>query len=612
LLFGVVCVLLAAGGVPAQVDPPGWMSHDISTSTVMAFAVWPADIDADGDLDVFSTGFNDSIAWHENVDGAGGIWVEHFISPASFAFSAFAVDLNGDAAVDVVVGSSSVTEPLVWFENRFGDGTGWIRRVIEPGAFNARDVHATDIDGDGDMDVLAALESSDIVVLSKNLDGKGTSWSTSTVGSGLVPISVDAGDMDADGAVDVLAVYSAETRVAWYGNTAGDGSSWVEHDILMVAGPGGHSVYPADMDGDGDLDAMAASFGHDLLAFNANTDGAGSAWLATPIATTIGNFISVQAADLDVDGDLDAVTCSFDSDLIEACPVAWQENLVGDGSSWSEACISTTPAKGRAAVVTDLDGDCDIDVVAATSTNDRVAWFENLWSGPDCNGNGIADACDIASGASIDCNHNGIPDECDLVLDPALDGLSFGLGGIASKPWISGANGVPDACEFPVLRALLTQVPVDPGASVRRSGQAAGGWSEARGIRGEHLDLELEGGAGAREALVYATFSGTTASRQAGPQRTAGSPGRMDLTEIDVDRFVAATHVVLDDAGQARALLGRRSLEEGLPIGAAGVLTIRAVLLDDVGQALATTAPWDLWWDDPRAAHEGSSAAARR
>jgi subtilisin family serine protease len=31
----------------------------------------------------------------------------------------------------------------------------------------------------------------------------------------------------------------------------------------------------------------------------------------------------------------------------------------------------------------------------------------------DCNGNSIADSCDIASGTSEDCNDNGIPDECE-------------------------------------------------------------------------------------------------------------------------------------------------------------------------------------------------------
>lgn len=38
--------------------------------------------------------------------------------------------------------------------------------------------------------------------------------------------------------------------------------------------------------------------------------------------------------------------------------------------------------------------------------------------GPDCNGNGRRDACDIASGVSADVNANGVPDECECVTCP--------------------------------------------------------------------------------------------------------------------------------------------------------------------------------------------------
>ncbi len=46
-----------------------------------------------------------------------------------------------------------------------------------------------------------------------------------------------------------------------------------------------------------------------------------------------------------------------------------------------------------------LDDDCD---------------FRADEDGPDCNGNGFGDACDIASGRVGDCNANGIPDTCDI------------------------------------------------------------------------------------------------------------------------------------------------------------------------------------------------------
>jgi hypothetical protein len=50
----------------------------------------------------------------------------------------------------------------------------------------------------------------------------------------------------------------------------------------------------------------------------------------------------------------------------------------------------------------------------------------------DCNGNGIADEIDLATGVESDCNVNAVPDSCDI---------ASGLLGDAD------ANGVPDVCE---------------------------------------------------------------------------------------------------------------------------------------------------------------------
>lgn len=51
---------------------------------------------------------------------------------------------------------------------------------------------------------------------------------------------------------------------------------------------------------------------------------------------------------------------------------------------------------------------------------------------PDCNGNGIDDICDVASGFSLDCNSNLIPDFCDVISGTSLD--------------LNG-NGNPDECD---------------------------------------------------------------------------------------------------------------------------------------------------------------------
>jgi glucose/arabinose dehydrogenase len=55
---------------------------------------------------------------------------------------------------------------------------------------------------------------------------------------------------------------------------------------------------------------------------------------------------------------------------------------------------------------------------------------------PDCNGNGIPDATDIANGTSRDCNGNGIPDECDISSGRSTD---------------CDGNGIPDECDSVVV-----------------------------------------------------------------------------------------------------------------------------------------------------------------
>jgi hypothetical protein len=71
---------------------------------------------------------------------------------------------------------------------------------------------------------------------------------------------------------------------------------------------------------------------------------------------------------------------------------------------------------------------------------------------PDCNGNGVDDAQDIAGGTSLDCNANGAPDECDLAQGTSLD---CNANSVPDECDIAGGgssdcngNGFPDECEF--------------------------------------------------------------------------------------------------------------------------------------------------------------------
>ena len=79
---------------------------------------------------------------------------------------------------------------------------------------------------------------------------------------------------------------------------------------------------------------------------------------------------SLDLADIDNDGDLDAVTCSKDPVDV----AAWYENH-GDGRftkniGWSSAGFYDTRG-------IDMDGDGDQDVLIAGHTSNNVVWYEN-------------------------------------------------------------------------------------------------------------------------------------------------------------------------------------------------------------------------------------------
>jgi hypothetical protein len=81
---------------------------------------------------------------------------------------------------------------------------------------------------------------------------------------------------------------------------------------------------------------------------------------------------SVYAADLDVDGDIDAASITADGE------VAWYENTDGLGTFGSAQIISLEADNGRGIFAADLDGDGDNDVLSASITGDKIAWYENL------------------------------------------------------------------------------------------------------------------------------------------------------------------------------------------------------------------------------------------
>lgn len=248
--------------------------------------VRPVDADGDGDQDLLVAEFG----WHKT----GGIHLlenqglqegqlklaRHKLDSRSGTIHLPVTDLNGDGRPDFVALISQEHESVVAYLNSFNDGKSQFRPTVldEPQdpSSGSSGLSLVDLDQDGDLDVL-----------------------------------VTNGD-----SFDSFYLKPAHS-VCWLENR-GD-LKFVRHHITPM--PGVHRALAGDLDGDGDLDIVAAAFlPHELRSQQPDTDFDSVILLEQ---TRPGEFerhrleagqcqhTALEMADFDDDGDLDLAVANF-------------------------------------------------------------------------------------------------------------------------------------------------------------------------------------------------------------------------------------------------------------------------------------------------------------
>ncbi|CAN0546515.1 unnamed protein product, partial [Ectocarpus sp. 8 AP-2014] len=138
---------------------------------------------------------------------------------------------------------------------------------------------------------------------------------------------------DGDDDLDVISA-SAFSGLAWYENWNGSGAFSLGVSLEPADPAGGKDVVTADIDGDGDIDIISASFDGNHTAGNfpdgrilwLENDGSGSFAEGRDVGL-LDSARNVVAVDLDKDGDIDLVACENVGGHI-----VWYENTDGTGN----------------------------------------------------------------------------------------------------------------------------------------------------------------------------------------------------------------------------------------------------------------------------------------
>jgi len=337
----------------------------LPADTDATMAVACGDVDGDGDLDLLLGNegqnrlyLNDGAAFFSDAPG-------QLPTDADSSYAISLGDVDGDGDLDAFIGNFWFQQNKLYLNDGTGvftDATFLLPLDSDP----SMAVAMGDVDGDGDLDVIVGNGFDGIGVQNRlYLNAGGGNFFDAT--AQLPPDVIDTaalalGDVDGDGDLDILVgngdrfLGAQETNQLYLNDGSGvfsDAGALIPQEAQNTT-----AVVLGDVDGDGDLDALIGNSGYPWLSRLYLNDGSGSfsdgSFNLPGDAERTG---AVVLADLDGDGDLDAVFGNLHGE---------QNRLYLNGGSGNFEPSGFFPADTdctQALALGDLDGDGDLDIL---------------------------------------------------------------------------------------------------------------------------------------------------------------------------------------------------------------------------------------------------------
>jgi hypothetical protein len=341
---------------------PCWASDADENTRAIAWG----DVDGDGDLDLAASRFGAELI-HFNYRAPLPETATWQAAASDVTLSVAWGDVDGDGDLDLAVGNGRLPsgrdqpQPNKLYLNNNGvlaTTPAW----VSPDSDITRSIAWGDVDGDGDLDLLAGNDGSPNK-LYINEQGRLTRVANWPVAADST-YSVAWGDMDGDGDLD-LAVGNFKGRVKVFRNEGGQLSATPVWIAPMTTST--YAVAWGDVDGDGDLDLAVGNSGQSQLYLNdRGTLGATSVWTPTAVMDTR----SLAWGDMDGDGDLDLAVGN------DGRPVMVFLNVAGMLQP-TPAWLSTDNDNTQQVAWGDADGDGDLDLATANGAQPSKVYLNN-------------------------------------------------------------------------------------------------------------------------------------------------------------------------------------------------------------------------------------------
>ncbi len=362
-----------------------------------------ADIDNDGDFDAF-VGNSSYVKFYRNN---GTAVAPNFVAdaagnPLAAAYCAKAaptlVDIDNDGDFDAFVGNTSGT--VEFFRNDgtaaapvFVSGKNGATAEVDAGWYSSPNF--ADIDNDGDLDLFVGNTYGTVKFYRNNGTAAAPAFAADAAGNPLAGFDVGTesapafADIDGDGDLDAF-VGEYTGTVKFYRNTGTAAAPAFAADVagnpLAGFNVGSYAAPTfADIDGDGDLDAFVGEE-YGSVKFYRNTGTAAAPAFAADVAGNplagfnVGSYASPTFADIDGDGDLDALVGSGVSTM-----KFYRNNGTASVPSFvaADGVTVINPLDGFATgfrstpAFVDIDSDGDLDLFSGDSSG-KMFFFENL------------------------------------------------------------------------------------------------------------------------------------------------------------------------------------------------------------------------------------------